>query len=91
MGGDWHADVGERSNGSIKAADTNREFDVAQAEGFTERIGGGSLSVFTRSVQVEKSNVRHVNDSMLERCRLEYCQGGWGNTLGRRVDAAPTG
>ena len=48
----------------------NGEFDVAEAEGFTERIGGGSLSIFTRAIEVEKSNVRHVDDSMLKGGRM---------------------
>jgi len=50
----------------MKNADTNGEFDIAKAEGFTERIGGGSLSIFTRAVEVEKSNVRHVDNSVLK-------------------------
>jgi hypothetical protein len=60
------ADVSDGSNGSIENADTNGEFDVAEAEGFTERIGGGSLSIFPGTIEVEKGNVRNVDNSVLE-------------------------
>jgi hypothetical protein len=63
-------DVGEGSNGSIENAGTNGEFDVAKPEGFTERIGGGSLSIFTRAIEVEKSDLRHVDNSMLKGGRM---------------------
>jgi hypothetical protein len=63
-------------------------------------VGGGSLSIFAGMIEVEKGNVRHVDDSVLKGGRSEdgqfvgvvdETQGGWGNALWGRVHATPTG
>ena len=64
------ADVIEGGHGGIKNAETNGEFDITEAKGGTERIGGGGLSVFTGTVEVKEGNVGHVNHSMLEGRRV---------------------
>ena len=60
------ADFGDGGNGSIENAETDGEFDVAEAQGGTERVGRGGLSIFTGMTEVEKVNVSHVDDSVLE-------------------------
>jgi hypothetical protein len=65
------ADIIKGGHRGIKNAKADGEFDVAEAEGGTERIGGGGLSVFTGMVEKEKGNVGHVNHSMLEGRRVK--------------------
>jgi hypothetical protein len=59
-------DIGEGSNGGIEDSETDGKFDVAEAEWGTERVGRGGLSIFPGTIEVEKCDVRHVHDSMLE-------------------------
>jgi hypothetical protein len=63
--------IGDGGNGSIEDTETNREFDIAEAERGTERVGRGRLSIFPGTIEVGKCNVRHVHDRVLEGRRGE--------------------
>jgi hypothetical protein len=49
------ADVIKEGHGGIKNAKADGELDVTEAKGGTERIGGGGLSIFTRTVEKKKA------------------------------------
>jgi hypothetical protein len=59
--------VEEGGHRSIKDANADGEFDVAKTERSAEGVGGGRQSIFTGTVQVEKSNIGHVNNGKRER------------------------
>jgi hypothetical protein len=59
-------DIGDGGNGSTEDVETNEEFNVAEAEWGTERVGRCGLSISLRMIEVEKGDVRsHVHDSVL--------------------------
>ena len=94
------ADIIKRGHGGIKNAKADGEYDVAETEGGTERIGGGGLSIFTGTVEKEEGNVGHINHSMLEgrgvkdgesMSVVDKAERSRGYTLRGRVGAPPTG
>ena len=94
------ADVIEGGHRRIKNTETNGEFDITEAKGGTEGIGGGGLSILPGTVEIKEGDVGHVDHSMLEgrgakggkgMCMVNEAEGSGSYALGGRVGTSPTG
>jgi hypothetical protein len=64
--------VVERSCDSVEGATAYGQFDVTKAERSAEGIGGGRSGVFTGTVEVEKTDIGHIDDGMRHGGNGEY-------------------
>jgi hypothetical protein len=60
-------DVLEACGSSIKDANANGQFDVTEAEGGTEGVGGGRFGIFAATVEIGKTNIGHIDNGVMDR------------------------